>query len=63
MSGLNETVVKRYQEGKLFTFFSLLPHENKLSVLNFTIQRNEGIYDEPIKSKEELIFMVCLLYC
>jgi pre-rRNA-processing protein TSR1 len=37
--------------------FSLLRHENKLSVLHFNIQRCEG-YDEPIKAKDELLFHV-----
>lgn len=37
--------------------FSLCPYENKLSVLNFTIQRH-GSDEDTIKSKDELIIMV-----
>lgn len=36
---------------------SLLPHENKMSVLNFTIQKHPS-YEQPIKSKERLVFHV-----
>jgi hypothetical protein len=41
--------------------FCLLTNEYKLSVLNFTIQRTEN-YQEPVKSKEELIFMVISIF-
>lgn len=34
---------------------ALLPHENKMSVLNFTIQKHHS-YEPPIKSKERLVF-------
>ena len=63
----------RAQANKPFTWFSLHRHENRVSVLNFNIQRTspssttEGVAQDgsayevvPIKSKEELIFMVCL---
>lgn len=49
--------VQRLTEGRLFTWFSLFEHEMKVSVLNFNIQRIDGS-DEPIKSKQEVIFMV-----
>lgn len=49
--------VQAFQSRGFLGVFSLLPHENKLSVLHCTLQRCEG-YDEPIKCKEELIFQV-----
>lgn len=35
---------------------SVLPHENRLSVINFNIQRNSRCSDDTIKSKDRLIF-------
>lgn len=57
MSGVSHRVVEHLRAAGFLTWFSLLPHENKLSVLNFNVQR-VAEYAEPIKSKEELIFMV-----
>ncbi|KAL4710553.1 hypothetical protein ACJJTC_008955 [Scirpophaga incertulas] len=37
--------------------FGLLPHEHKMSVMNVVLKRT-GANDEPIKSKERLIFQV-----
>ncbi|CAH1644549.1 unnamed protein product [Spodoptera littoralis] len=37
--------------------FGLLPHEHKMSVMNVALKRT-GASDEPIKSKEKLIFQV-----
>ena len=36
--------------------FSMLPHEQKMSVLNFAVKRHPGAIDDVIKSKERLIF-------
>ena len=36
--------------------FSMLPHEQKMSVLNFAVKRHPGAMDDVIKSKERLIF-------
>lgn len=37
--------------------FGLLPHEQKMSVLNVVLKRPSTVhFDEPIKSKSELIF-------
>lgn len=55
--GVSLRAVQRMQAGRSFACFGLLPHENKLSVLNFNIQR-VGRYEEPIKGKEELVFVV-----
>jgi pre-rRNA-processing protein TSR1 len=39
--------------------YSLLKHENKMSVINLKLKRvNQDVYDLPIKSKEKLIFHV-----
>lgn len=53
--------VKSGKEGAVLCAFSLLPHENKLSVLHFSVQRC-GSYDGLIKSKDELIFQVTIAY-
>ncbi|XP_047520938.1 pre-rRNA-processing protein TSR1 homolog [Pieris napi] len=37
--------------------FGLLPHENKMSVMNVVLKRT-GVSEEPIQSKERLIFQV-----
>jgi hypothetical protein len=57
LTGVPLRAVQRLAEGRLFTWFSLFEHEMKVSVLNFNIQRIDGS-DEPIKSKQEVIFMV-----
>ena len=36
--------------------FSMLPHEQKMCVLNFAVKRHPGATDDVIKSKERLIF-------
>ena len=38
--------------------FSMLPHEQKMSVLNFAVKRHPGAMDDVIKSKERLIFHI-----
>ncbi len=36
--------------------YGMLPHENKMSVLNFVVKRHSLGHDDPIKSKERLVF-------
>lgn len=48
---------KMSQQPCMVSAFSLLQHENKLSVLHFSLQRC-GEYDGPIRCKDELIFQV-----
>jgi hypothetical protein len=49
--------IKKIKDSKILILFSLLKHENKLSVMHCQVQRNEA--DKTIiKSKEELIFQV-----
>jgi hypothetical protein len=56
---LGALALKSERGGAVLCAFSLLPHENKLSVLHFTLQRC-GEYTGPIKSKDELVFQVPL---
>lgn len=46
-----------YQAGHPVILYGLLPHEQKISVVNFLVKRCPG-NNEPIKSKERLIFHV-----
>ena len=57
LSNVSPAVVEAYRVQGFTALFSLLPHENKLTVLHFTVERRDG-YDEPIKSKEVLTFQV-----
>uniref|UniRef100_A0A8D0GIX9 Pre-rRNA-processing protein TSR1 homolog n=1 Tax=Sphenodon punctatus TaxID=8508 RepID=A0A8D0GIX9_SPHPU len=47
-------VLESFQQGMPLVLFSLLPHEQKMSVLNFVVRRPPGSMD-PVKAKEELI--------
>ncbi|XP_039613134.1 pre-rRNA-processing protein TSR1 homolog [Polypterus senegalus] len=49
------TVIESFHEGQPLVLVSLLPHEQKMSVLHMLVRRHPG-NSEPIKSKEELIF-------
>ncbi|XP_046302905.1 pre-rRNA-processing protein TSR1 homolog isoform X2 [Marmota monax] len=49
------SVVEYFRKGAPLIAFSLLPHEQKMSVLNMVVSRNPG-NTEPVKAKEELIF-------
>jgi hypothetical protein len=46
----------------LLPIYSLLPNENKLSVLHYTVQRinNNSNNNIPIKSKQDMLFYVCI---
>ncbi|XP_004706929.1 pre-rRNA-processing protein TSR1 homolog isoform X2 [Echinops telfairi] len=48
-------VVEYFRQGAPLIAFSLLPHEQKMSVLNMVVSRHPG-HKEPVKAKEELIF-------
>lgn len=43
-----------------FVIFGLLQHEHKVSVLNFTLQRNTE-YDAPVRSKVRLFLSVKII--
>ncbi|XP_066534389.1 pre-rRNA-processing protein TSR1 homolog [Hoplias malabaricus] len=49
------TVIESFQEGKPLVLVSLLPHEQKMSVMHVLVKRHPS-FSEPIPSKEELIF-------
>nr|XP_003469580.2 pre-rRNA-processing protein TSR1 homolog isoform X1 [Cavia porcellus] len=49
------SVVEDFRRGAPLIAFSLLLHEQKMSVLNMVVSRNPG-NTEPVKAKEELIF-------
>ncbi|XP_076002519.1 pre-rRNA-processing protein TSR1 homolog [Genypterus blacodes] len=49
------SVLESVQSGKPLVLVSLLPHEQKMSVINLMVRRHPG-NTEPIKSKEELVF-------
>ncbi|NWI57507.1 TSR1 protein, partial [Calyptomena viridis] len=49
------SVMESFKEGKPLVLFSLLPHEQKMSVLNFLVRRHLS-NTEPVRAKEELIF-------
>lgn len=50
-------VVQRLQQYGFLLCYSLYQHEQKMSVLHFHIQKHPS-HTEPIKSKDELLFMV-----
>lgn len=52
---LSPNIIERLANDGFLSFFSLLTHENKLSVLHFSLQRTSN-YNDPIKSKEDMIF-------
>uniref|UniRef100_A0AAX7V1L9 Pre-rRNA-processing protein TSR1 homolog n=1 Tax=Astatotilapia calliptera TaxID=8154 RepID=A0AAX7V1L9_ASTCA len=49
------SVMESVQSGKPLVLVSLLPHEQKMSVMHVLVQRHPS-NTEPIKSKEELVF-------
>ncbi|TRY93455.1 hypothetical protein DNTS_005315, partial [Danionella cerebrum] len=49
------SVMESFQTGKPLVLVSLLPHEQKMSVMNVLVRQHPS-NSEPIKSKEELVF-------
>ncbi|KAL2096110.1 hypothetical protein ACEWY4_008258 [Coilia grayii] len=49
------SVLESFQKGRPLVLVSLLPHEQKMSVMHMLVRRHP-INTEPIKSKEELVF-------
>ncbi|XP_025903724.1 pre-rRNA-processing protein TSR1 homolog [Nothoprocta perdicaria] len=49
------SVMESFRDGRPLVLFTLLPHEQKMSVLNFLVRRHPS-NNEPVKAKEELIF-------
>ncbi|KAH7340160.1 ribosome biogenesis protein tsr1 [Rhizoctonia solani] len=57
VEGVPRDVVQVYGPGRPLVMFTLLQHEHKVSVLNFTVQRNTE-YTESVRSKDPLILCV-----
>ncbi|XP_012405318.1 pre-rRNA-processing protein TSR1 homolog isoform X2 [Sarcophilus harrisii] len=55
VAGVPASVGESFRQGAPLVAFSLLPHEQKMSVLNMVVRRHPG-NEEPVKSKEEMIF-------
>ncbi|XP_012581878.1 PREDICTED: pre-rRNA-processing protein TSR1 homolog isoform X2 [Condylura cristata] len=55
VSAVPVSVLQHFKQGTPLIAFSLLPHEQKMSVLNMVVSRHPG-NTEPVKAKEELIF-------
>ncbi|XP_051848111.1 pre-rRNA-processing protein TSR1 homolog isoform X2 [Antechinus flavipes] len=55
VTGVPASVGESFGQGAPLVAFSLLPHEQKMSVLNMVVRRHPG-NEEPVKSKEEMIF-------
>ncbi|XP_058856581.1 pre-rRNA-processing protein TSR1 homolog [Acipenser ruthenus] len=49
------SVMEHFQRGRPLVLVSLLPHEQRMSVVHMLVRRHPG-NTEPIKSKEELVF-------
>ncbi|KAK6473293.1 pre-rRNA-processing protein TSR1-like protein [Huso huso] len=49
------SVMEHFQRGRPLVLISLLPHEQRMSVVHMLVRRHPG-NTEPIKSKEELVF-------
>jgi pre-rRNA-processing protein TSR1 len=49
--------MESYEPGRPIIAYGMLPHEQKMSVVNFVIKRHHS-NNEPIKSKERMIFHV-----
>ncbi|KAI5626714.1 pre-rRNA-processing protein TSR1-like isoform X1 [Silurus asotus] len=49
------SVIENFQAGKPLVLVSLLPHEQKMSVMHVLVKRQPS-FTEPIASKEELVF-------
>ncbi|XP_018412655.1 PREDICTED: pre-rRNA-processing protein TSR1 homolog isoform X3 [Nanorana parkeri] len=55
VSGVPVAVLEHFKQGAPLVLCSLLPHEQKMSVVNMLVRRHPG-NTEPVKAKEEIIF-------
>ncbi|KAG8450791.1 hypothetical protein GDO86_003163 [Hymenochirus boettgeri] len=53
--GVPLSVMEHFKQGLPLVLCSLLPHEQKMSVVNMLVRRHPG-NSEPLKAKEELVF-------
>jgi pre-rRNA-processing protein TSR1 len=54
LANVPRTVLDHYQPTRPFIVYGLLQHENKMSVIHFTVTRNSE-YTEPVRSKDPLV--------
>ncbi|KAF8588003.1 ribosome biogenesis protein tsr1 [Ramaria rubella] len=57
LKNVPKSVLENWDRNSPFVIFALLQHEHKVSVLNFTVQRNTE-YTQPVRSKDPLILCV-----
>ncbi|GJJ06491.1 hypothetical protein Clacol_000683 [Clathrus columnatus] len=57
LKNVPEDVIKTYNPNHPFIIFALFQHEHKMSVINFTVQRNTE-YTLPVKSKDPMVLCV-----
>ncbi|XP_063812165.1 pre-rRNA-processing protein TSR1 homolog [Pseudophryne corroboree] len=55
ISGVPVSVLEHFRQGAPLVLYSLLPHEQKMSVVNMLVRRHAS-NSEPVQAKEELIF-------
>ncbi|XP_068126188.1 pre-rRNA-processing protein TSR1 homolog [Hyperolius riggenbachi] len=55
ISAVPVSVLQHFRQGAPLVLCSLLPHEQKMSLLNMLVRRHPG-NNEPVKAKEEIIF-------
>lgn len=57
ITGVPVSVLEHFKQGAPLVLVSLLPHEQKMSVVNMSVRRYAG-NNEPVQAKEEIIFHV-----
>ncbi|XP_075710270.1 pre-rRNA-processing protein TSR1 homolog [Rhinoderma darwinii] len=55
ITGVPVSVLEQFKQGPPLVLYSLLPHEQKMSVVNMLMRRHAG-NTEPVQAKEEMIF-------
>lgn len=55
ITGVPLSVLEHFKQGAPLVLYSLLPHEQKMSVVNMLVRRHAG-NNEPVQAKEEIIF-------
>ncbi|XP_075052781.1 pre-rRNA-processing protein TSR1 homolog [Mixophyes fleayi] len=55
ITGVPVSVLEHFRQGAPLVLYSLLPHEQKMSVVNMLVRRHPG-NNEPVQAKEEMIF-------
>ncbi|KAG8590164.1 hypothetical protein GDO81_006660 [Engystomops pustulosus] len=55
ITGVPLSVLEHFNQGSPLVLYSLLPHEQKMSVVNMLVRRHAG-NSEPVPAKEEIVF-------